>query len=179
MDHAKDVTFNKNFFNDWLKVLKKQPPVGRLLISHHHHVQHSHASKILSHHGSSQHYPRLCVISNPVTTQCRLKPLCSPTGIIHQILLTLHFPTCPRSPAQGKGSASPLHTTSPPSKGNLSAQVKGPSHVIPPTFTSTATSKARPSLVMELEAIPLDKQNVQGITGYINSKLSNSELVNV
>ena len=26
-DHAKDVTFNKNFFDDFLKVLKKNPPV--------------------------------------------------------------------------------------------------------------------------------------------------------
>ena len=26
-DHAKDATFNKNFFEDWSKVLKKQPPV--------------------------------------------------------------------------------------------------------------------------------------------------------
>lgn len=26
-DHAKDATFNKNFFEDWSKVLKKHPPV--------------------------------------------------------------------------------------------------------------------------------------------------------
>jgi hypothetical protein len=26
-DHAKDATFNKNFFDDWSKVLKKHPPV--------------------------------------------------------------------------------------------------------------------------------------------------------
>ena len=26
-DHAKDATFNKNFFDDFLKVLKKNPPV--------------------------------------------------------------------------------------------------------------------------------------------------------
>ena len=26
-DHAKDATFNKNFFDDWSKVLKKYPPV--------------------------------------------------------------------------------------------------------------------------------------------------------
>lgn len=26
-DHAKDKTFNKNFFDDWKKVLKKYPPV--------------------------------------------------------------------------------------------------------------------------------------------------------
>ena len=27
-DHAKDATFNKNFFEDWLKVLKDYPPVS-------------------------------------------------------------------------------------------------------------------------------------------------------
>jgi hypothetical protein len=26
-DHAKDKTFNKNFFDDWKKVLKDHPPV--------------------------------------------------------------------------------------------------------------------------------------------------------
>lgn len=26
-DHAKDVTFNKNFFKDWLEIMKKHPPV--------------------------------------------------------------------------------------------------------------------------------------------------------
>jgi DNA topoisomerase-1 len=26
-DHAKDATFNKNFFDDWSKVLKEHPPV--------------------------------------------------------------------------------------------------------------------------------------------------------
>ena len=26
-DHAKDAVFNQNFFADWLKVLKKNPPV--------------------------------------------------------------------------------------------------------------------------------------------------------
>lgn len=26
-DHAKDATFNQNFFSDFLKVLKKNPPV--------------------------------------------------------------------------------------------------------------------------------------------------------
>lgn len=26
-DHAKDATFNKNFFDDFLKILKKYPPV--------------------------------------------------------------------------------------------------------------------------------------------------------
>jgi DNA topoisomerase-1 len=26
-DHAKDATFNKNFFDDWSKVLEKHPPV--------------------------------------------------------------------------------------------------------------------------------------------------------
>lgn len=27
-DHAQDKTFNKNFFEDWLKVLKDYPPVS-------------------------------------------------------------------------------------------------------------------------------------------------------
>lgn len=27
-DHAQDQTFNKNFFNDFLKILHKHPPVG-------------------------------------------------------------------------------------------------------------------------------------------------------
>lgn len=27
-DHAQDKTFNKNFFDDWLKVLKDHPPVS-------------------------------------------------------------------------------------------------------------------------------------------------------
>lgn len=27
-DHAQDATFNKNFFTDFLKVLKKSPPVS-------------------------------------------------------------------------------------------------------------------------------------------------------
>jgi len=27
-DHAQDKTFNKNFFDDWSKVLKKHPPVS-------------------------------------------------------------------------------------------------------------------------------------------------------
>ena len=26
-DHAKDPTFNKNFFDDWSSLLKKHPPV--------------------------------------------------------------------------------------------------------------------------------------------------------
>lgn len=26
-DHAKDAVFNKNFFKDWLEVLKQHPPV--------------------------------------------------------------------------------------------------------------------------------------------------------
>ena len=28
--HAEDATFNKNFFNDFLKVLEKNPPVSSL-----------------------------------------------------------------------------------------------------------------------------------------------------
>ena len=79
---------------------------------------------------------------------------------------------------KAKGAQAPS-TQPPPPKGNPSAQGKGPSHVNPPTFASTAASKARPSLVMELGAIPPDKQNVQDITGYVNGKLSNSGLVNV
>lgn len=31
-DHAKDATFNKNFFDDWSKVLKKHPPRGGTII---------------------------------------------------------------------------------------------------------------------------------------------------
>lgn len=27
-DHAKDATFNKNFFEDWKRVLAKHPPVS-------------------------------------------------------------------------------------------------------------------------------------------------------
>jgi hypothetical protein len=27
-DHAKDATFNKNFFDDWSKILKKHPAVS-------------------------------------------------------------------------------------------------------------------------------------------------------
>ncbi|KAA1473919.1 hypothetical protein DENSPDRAFT_840460 [Dentipellis sp. KUC8613] len=32
-DHAKDATFNKNFFDDWLKVLKKNPPRNGIKIT--------------------------------------------------------------------------------------------------------------------------------------------------
>ena len=31
-DHAKDATFNKNFFDDWSKILKKHPPVSVTII---------------------------------------------------------------------------------------------------------------------------------------------------
>lgn len=27
-EHAQDATFNKNFFDDWKRVLKEYPPVG-------------------------------------------------------------------------------------------------------------------------------------------------------
>ena len=29
-EHAKDVTFNKNFFDDWKTLMKKHPPVRSL-----------------------------------------------------------------------------------------------------------------------------------------------------
>ena len=32
-DHAKDATFNKNFFDDWSKILKKHPPVS-VVVAH-------------------------------------------------------------------------------------------------------------------------------------------------
>ncbi|TFY79589.1 hypothetical protein EWM64_g4425 [Hericium alpestre] len=35
-DHAKDKTFNKNFFDDWLKVLKKNPPLNGIKITDFH-----------------------------------------------------------------------------------------------------------------------------------------------
>lgn len=30
-EHAQDVTFNKNFFEDWLKVLQEHPPVSQII----------------------------------------------------------------------------------------------------------------------------------------------------
>jgi DNA topoisomerase-1 len=29
-EHAQDATFNKNFFEDWLKVLQEHPPVSQI-----------------------------------------------------------------------------------------------------------------------------------------------------
>lgn len=30
-EHAQDATFNKNFFQDWLKVLQEYPPVSQII----------------------------------------------------------------------------------------------------------------------------------------------------
>lgn len=44
-DHAQDKTFNKNFFEDWLKVLQDYPPVSALCSVCHQHRTNSRAAQ--------------------------------------------------------------------------------------------------------------------------------------